>query len=131
MALDLQKTVKDAFSIVKNVAPQAIKSVTYTRVTGTPTYDTVTGNTTVATTTYTVDAVLTQFKQRQKDYDTTAGRRVTIEHGDLKMLAPYTSLPFEPSLQDNVTVDGVVWSVVNFVIDPTMVSLHTIQLRRS
>lgn len=131
MSIDIQKTVTQVFSTIKAVTPQVVKSVLYKRVTGTPTYNTTTGETTATVTSHTVDAILVQFKQREKEYDLFNGRKGIIEKGDLKALIPYSSLSFEPSLEDTITIDGVDWLVVDYGFDPTIQALHTIQVRRT
>ena len=134
MSTNLQDLVASAFSIVGTTVQNSLKTVTYLHQTASGTYNPTTDVVTATTTTYNLsNAILTGIKDREKTIEFAStgkrGTKVTPEIGDVKLLIPYKSLPITPTNQDKVTINGVVWEVIGYQVDPTQLALLTILIR--
>jgi hypothetical protein len=130
MAIDLSKTVADAFKTVSKSLPDAVKTIQYVRVTG-QVYNPATGLNTDTTQTITVNgAIFLEYTRKEKEYDFQTSRRANIEFGDQKCLIPATYLT-NPSLEDYILEGTTRWRIVEFAVDPTKKALYTFQLRKA
>jgi hypothetical protein len=130
LTLSLAALTSTVFKTVGAAVPGTLRTVTYLQ-TGTQTYNPATGAVSNSTQYFTVQAILTEFKQESKTLDFQDRRQQAVEAGDQKCLIPYQSLPIVPALVDMLTIGSDTWRIVDFKTDPTGTALHTLHIRRS
>ena len=113
---DLQNIVQNLFATLTDFRT----SVTY--VSKTASYNTSTGEMTAGDTEYTVNAILTGYKQSDID-------GIAVHANDRKALIPTNDLSIAPVLKDQIMISSILWTVIGIQHDPVG-ALWILQLRR-